>query len=338
MKITKTKKGYTTVIGIGRDDAGRTRTKRFTAASKDDLLLAIATYRAEEHAPAPRTFGDALTAYIAAREPHRSPVTLRGYHIIDRGLKTAHSAFYGHELRDITDSDVQSVIDAMCRDGYSVKTIRNWIGLINSVLIAEKLPPAHTIMPQRRIIDHPIPSAGEVRMMLCLLHGSPLEVPFNLAILSLRRSEICAITSEDVDPDGVLHISKALVSPDGGGKIVKQTTKTDTSNRYVQLSPRIADMIRQQGRATDMNPNSLTRAWSRFLSKYKFPSYRLHDCRHFFASYCHALGIPEADILAGGGWKTANVMRAVYRHSMARNRAGAAITSLASFERSLEKL
>ena len=27
-----------------------------------------------------------------------------------------------------------------------------------------------------------------------------------------------------------------------------------------------------------------------------FPPYRLHDCRYFFASYCHAEGVNEANI------------------------------------------
>ena len=87
------------------------------------------------------------------------------------------------------------------------------------------------------------------------------------------------------------------------------------------------DLIRERGVPT-YHPSTLTNQFHDFLVRYKFPPYRLHDCRHFFASYCHSIGIPEADILAGGGWKTANVMKAVYRHSMARNRASAAINNL----------
>ena len=330
MKITKTKKGYTAVVNIGRDENGRARTKRFTAPSKSELLASVAAFNGDQYNRTRRTFLTALDAYIDAREPHRSPSTMRGYQIIRRGLTSRYAAFCGLETGKITDDDVQRIIDTLFRDGYSQKTIRNWIGLINSVLIAEKRPPAHIIMPQKQPKDRPIPTAGEIRMMLCLLHGTPLEVPFNLAILSLRRSEICAVTAADVDRDGILHVSKATVNPDGGGTIVREATKTDTSNRYIQLPPEIADRIRKDGRATNYHPNSLTRAYAEFLQKYKFPPYRLHDCRHFFASFCHSQNVPEADILAAGGWKTASVMKSVYRHSMARSRAGAAIASLSS--------
>ena len=330
MKITKTKKGYTTVVKIGRDENGKSRTKRFTAPSKPELLKLVSEFNGDKYNRARRTFLTALDAYIDARKPHRSPSTMRGYQIIRRGLTSRYSAFCGLEIGRIADDDVQRIIDTLFRDGYSPKTVRNWIGLINSVLIAEKCPPAHIIMPQKQPADHPIPTAGEIRMMLCLLHGTPLEVPFNLAILSLRRSEICAVTAADVDRDGILHVSKATVNPDGGGTIVREATKTDTSNRFIQLPPEIADRIRQNGRATNYHPNSLTRAYAEFLQKYKFPPYRLHDCRHFFASFCHSQNVPEADILAAGGWKTASVMKSVYRHSMARSRAGAAIASLSS--------
>ena len=330
MKITQTKKGlYTTVISLGREN-GKVKTKRFTAPSKPELLLAVATFNGERRDRTRRTFLTALDAYIDAREPHRSPSTMRGYQIIRRGLTSRYSAFCGLEIGRIMDDDVQRIIDTLFRDGYSQKTIRNWIGLINSVLIAEKRPPSRIIMPQKQPADRPIPTAGEIRMLLCLMHGTPLEVPFNLAILSLRRSEICAVTAADVDRDGVLHVSKATVNLDGGGTIVREATKTDTSNRYIQLPPEIANQIRRNGRATNYHPSSLTRAYAEFLQKYKFPPYRLHDCRHFFASFCHSQNVPEADILAAGGWKTASVMKSVYRHSMARSRAGAAIASLSS--------
>lgn len=333
MKITKTKKGlYTTVVGLGQDRSGKMRTKRFTAPSKDALLLAVASYRAEDYEAEhrPRTFEEALDAYITARESLRSASTLRGYKSVQRSIKERCAGFCGLPVPSVDDRAVQAIVDDLQKDGYTPKTIRNWVGLINSVLIAEKRSPVRVILPQRRITDREIPTEAEIRMLLCLLHGSRLEVPFNLAILSLRRSEICAITADDLDSRNILHVHKGTVQLDGGGVITKNAPKTDTSNRFIQLPADIADLIRRQGRATTYGPSALTKAYSQFLAKYKFPPYRLHDCRHFFASYCHEHGVPEADILAGGGWKTANVMKSVYRHSMARNRAGAAITSLRS--------
>ena len=74
--------------------------------------------------------------------------------------------------------------------------------------------------------------------------------------------------------------------------------------------------------------NQLTDRWSEFLSRYRFPPYRFHDLRHFFASFAHARGVSDADILAAGGWKTSNVMQTVYRQSMDKNRAAGEISAL----------
>ena len=330
MKISKTKKGkFTAVIGIGKNSEGKYITKRFTADSRQELMLLISQFQAdafdkETH----RTFGDALECFLSVRESHRSPSTMRGYRNIQKGLKTRHSVFNSIEIAKITDDDVQRVIDSLFRDGYSVKSVKNWVGLINSVLIAEKMPSAKVIMPQRQIVDRQIPTDGEIRMMLCLLHGSRLEVPFQLAILGLRRSEICALDLSDLDKNGVLHIHKAKIMDHEGAYHVKNSPKNDTSNRFVQLPEALVKQIRSQGFVCDYKPNYFTQAYSLFLKRYKFPPYRLHDCRHFFASYCHSQGIVEADILAAGGWKTPNIMRSVYRHSMAKNRASDTIINL----------
>ena len=324
MKITRTKHGYTTVVYIGDH-----KSKRFSAPTRDQLRQTANDYlNRARSASSAHTFSDALTAYISAREAMRSASTIRSYKSMERALVTRYAAFCSLELASVNDDSVQAVVDDLHRAAYSVKTIRNVIGLINSVLSANKLPPARVIVPASPADTREIPTAGEVRMMLCLLHNHPLETPVKLALLGLRRGEICALTLDDLDRDGVIHIHRSKVSQDGGGHVVNASPKNDSSNRYVQLPPDLADAIRRQGYVTHMSPNTLTDSFRRFLKRYDFPAYRLHDCRHFFASYCHSVGVPEADILAGGGWKTAHVMRSVYRHSMHRNRASQAVGSL----------
>jgi len=44
--------------------------------------------------------------------------------------------------------------------------------------------------------------------------------------------------------------------------------------------------------------------------------FSLHKFRHYFASKMSALNIPEADIIAMGGWETDYVMKTVYRHAL----------------------
>ena len=47
------------------------------------------------------------------------------------------------------------------------------------------------------------------------------------------------------------------------------------------------------------------------------PHIRFHDLRHFFASYLHLKGVPDAYIEKYGGWKPgSNVMKKVYRNTI----------------------
>ena len=329
MKIYRTKTNkYTCVADVGTDADGKRRKKRFTADSRADLRQMVTQYKAAKHIYFNSAlFGDCLRRYIDARDGLVSPSTVRGYRTIERGLTDRYPALLARPVDALTDKDVQPVINALYREGRTPKTLRNWLSLINAVLIAERQTPVKPVMPAKVITDRPIPSIDEIQEMLRLMDGSRLEVPFRLALFGLRRGEICALTPDDLDERNVLHIHRSAVAQDGGSIIVKDTPKTDASNRYVQLPEALAEMLRERG-FYYYSLNGLTVAYSKFCRRHGFPPYRFHDCRHFFASYCHRIGVPEADILAGGGWKTSNIMRQVYRHSMARNAATDAVSRL----------
>ncbi|MDO4620394.1 MAG: hypothetical protein Q4B09_07220, partial [Lachnospiraceae bacterium] len=60
-------------------------------------------------------------------------------------------------------------------------------------------------------------------------------------------------------------------------------------------------------------PAALSEVFPRFLRSNGFPVFRLHDCRHFFASYCHdVMGLSDAQIMKLGGWSTPHIMKRVY--------------------------
>lgn len=332
MKITKTKRGkFTAVVHVGSDQSGKPVKKRFTADSRPELTQIVSDYLSQHRVLVEsHLFRDALERYIAVRTPYKSPSTIRGYKSIQNVLNAEFAPFCSISTASVTSADVQKVIDGMKASGCSPKTIKNRVGLISSVLISEGLPAPKVQTPRIPLPDRKIYTQGEVKMIMCLLHGHKLEIPFQLAILGLRRSEICALDLSDLDRDDVLHVHKSVVAVPGGGFQINQVPKTDTSNRFIQLPHHLAEQIRRQGCVSPYKLSSIDRAYRRFLTEYRFPDYRLHDCRHFFASYCHACGIADADILAAGGWKTPHVMQKVYRHSMAQNSASSAVTSLIS--------
>ena len=64
------------------------------------------------------------------------------------------------------------------------------------------------------------------------------------------------------------------------------------------------------------HPNALNKAIHRFQKQLDIPPFKFHALRSYFASYAHSLGIPDADIMALGGWETDAIMKKVYRKSM----------------------
>jgi integrase len=63
------------------------------------------------------------------------------------------------------------------------------------------------------------------------------------------------------------------------------------------------------------------KALHRYQEQLGIPAFRFHDLRHFFASYSHLQGMPEAAILSTGGWKSDHVMKSIYRHEMEQKQA-----------------
>jgi integrase len=155
-------------------------------------------------------------------------------------------------------------------------------------------------------------------------------VPFFLAALSLRRSEICALDPAQDLHGNELTISRACVRG-VDGYVIKNTPKTDASYRTIQLPAALADRIRSQGYVYRYNPNQLDKTLHRVQKKLGIPSFSIHKFRHFFASYAHdKLKLSDAQIQKIGGWSS-DVMKRVYRHAMNEDEAREMIADRFSF-------
>jgi len=88
-----------------------------------------------------------------------------------------------------------------------------------------------------------IPTADDIKATLDALKGTEHELAIRLCCFGLRRSEVCALTPEDLD-NNTLHISKAVVK-DKNRQYVVKTTKTTASDRYVVIPSDLAVQIRQ---------------------------------------------------------------------------------------------
>jgi len=315
VKIEKLKSGlYRTVVYLGKDANGKRIQKSLTDTSRQRLARRasemVETYRGK--AVRLDTFSSALDAYITARSTVLSPSTIAGYRSIERTL-AKQDWFTSKPLLDITDADMRRLVSVL---NLFPKTLRNITGLVSAVFDFNGLKSPSVRLPAKAPTDRPIPDADTVTAMLQAARGTRLEVPLGLAMMGLRRSEICALSVTDLDRDDILHIHRAAVY--GPELVIKDTTKTASSDRYIKIPHQLAQMIRKQGYVTEMTPKALSCTFPHFLRRHGFPQMRLHDCRHFMASYLHSLGVPDAEIMRMGGWKTDHVMKTVYRHALAQ--------------------
>ena len=102
----------------------------------------------------------------------------------------------------------------------SPKSVSNHHGFISAVLnVFSPNLKLNTTLPQKSKNEPYIPSDDDVKRILEYASGSKYEIPIVLACYGLRRSEICALTPEDLDGD-VVTINKALVQDENKEWIV----------------------------------------------------------------------------------------------------------------------
>jgi len=222
--------------------------------------------------------------------------------------------FRKQPVSDITQIEINKLVNEISK-GKFPKTVRNYHGFLTAVLgtFYPNLK-VSTTLPQKVKSEPYTPSQGDVKRILEAVKGTQYEVPITLACYGMRRSEICALTPEDIDGD-IVHISKAMVQNEKKEWVVK-TTKTTESTRSIIIPESLAEKIQAKGCVYKGHPGCITKYLERVEDRLGIPRFPLHKLRHYFASEMSALGVPEADILRMGGWETDHVMKSVYRHSM----------------------
>ena len=265
-----------------------------------------------EAVPTKGSFQNRAEEYIGLRSEIISPSTIPGYESMLANLPTW---FTMKDVAHITQEDLQRLVNKHSAN-HSPKSVHNVHGFVSSVL--RQFRPdmiIRTTLPQKVENEPYTPSYEEVKKILDASRDDVrYHICFELALMGLRRSEICALTLEDIE-DNILTVNKAKVKNKDGEWVIK-TTKTQESTRKVYIPDFLVKEIEEKGSIFDGYPNTILVALNRYQDKLEIPRFRLHDCRHFFASYAHSQGVCDADIMASGGWKTDHTMKRVYRHEM----------------------
>ena len=262
-----------------------------------------------------RTFLHAAEEYLKSKSNVLSPSTIKGYRSILRNLP---SEFKDRVASDIENRDIQTFINNYSKK-HSPKTVRNVYGFITAVLTSINPNTKFSVTtPQKIKKNIYIPTDEDVRKIFEYSKGTMFEVALMLAAMGLRRSEICALSINDLDGN-LLTIQKDMVQDENNNWIIR-TTKTEESTRQVYIPDYVADRIRELGYIYNGHPNSILIYLHKAQDRLAIPQFSLHKFRHYFATKLSYIpGLNEEDILKMGGWKTAHVMKDVYRHSMIEN-------------------
>ncbi|MCR5652907.1 MAG: site-specific integrase [Ruminococcus sp.] len=293
-------------------DNGKRRFKSFTAPTKKEVLALGYQFESEKQKLSrydEMTLQEAFDRYINARAGALSPSTVRGYGVIKRNSFEMLMPF---QLKDITAEMIQTAISEMSLT-MSPKTVRNRHGLLVSVLKAYR--PSlmiNTHLPQSEQKERAIPTAAEVRE--CLDNASEyLRVPILLASAgSLRRSEVCALTPEDITDLGV-RVNKAVVH-DSDRNLVTKYPKSTAGFRFCPLSKSMIKEVREW-KHFGLSPDKIKKEYQKLKNKHGY-EFTFHSFRHYFASELHAQGVPDKYIAKVGGWKDVSTVQKIYQHTL----------------------
>ncbi len=258
------------------------------------------------------TFKEAAEGYFKLKSNVLSPTTTRAYNCYLRNLP---EEFTRMQIDKIDPIIIQELINEIT-PRYSGKSVQNIHGFISAVLgVYRPNLKLHTTLPPKAKFEPCTPSSGIVEQIVEANRGTKYEVPFRLACYGLRRSEICALTVDDLEGN-YININKAYID-DGEKWITRPYNKTYGSTRKAFIDDELAEQIsRMDGKIWKYHPNTLRKRLITLLKKFDVPHFRMHDFRAFFVSYAHALGIPDAYIMAQGGWSSPTVMNRVYKRTL----------------------
>ena len=257
------------------------------------------------------TLSEAMTKYIDSKRNVLSPTTIRGYEKLKRN---AYSSISQIKTCRINQAIIQDWAN-MYAVSHSPKTVRNAHVFLVAVLNVYE-PSLHlkTKLPEAQKKTFYTPSDDDIKKLLKYIEGTELEKAVLLAAFgTLRRGEICALTSDDISGN-IITVNKSLVESDSG-KFVIKTTKTPSSNRQVQYPAFVIEKFEGiEGPLVNLRPGDISKHFGKIVKAAGLPHFRFHDLRHYSASIMHAIGIPDQYIMERGGWKTDRVLKTVYRN------------------------
>jgi len=278
-------------------------------AIKQDLL------EAEDRSQKP-TLSVAIDRYIEARQNILSPSTILGYRIIQRNR---FSAAMNRPVDAYDENGWQRLVNTEAKL-CSAKTLTNAFRFISSVIHEETGKRYSPKLPQ--IVSEPrkFLEPEQISVFVEAVRQTKYAIPAMLALCSLRRSEILALTWDKIDLEaGTIKVHGAVVRDESMNYIYKPENKNRSSRRTVpimipQLKDALAAVENKSGAVVTALPNAIRNGINRVCREADLPEVGIHGLRHSFASLAYHLGMPEKVAMQIGGWENDATMKKIYTH------------------------
>lgn len=272
---------------------------------------------------ADRTLTQAIDLWIQDNEARLSPATIRGYVTIQNN---GFASLMGMKCGKITDKAVASAINAECRK-YSAKTVVNRWRFIAQVLEWATEHRFEPMLPQVVVEPSQFLDQEEMDIFLKSIKGTKTEITALLALSSLRRSEIAALSWDNGDIDlknRWIHVRGSMVPDKGHKMITKKTNKNSASHRDVPIIEPLYEALSavkyKTGRVVPEHPSTMLTRINKACRDAGVPEVGCHGLRHSFASLCHILNVPAAVAMEIGGWSDRATMDRIYTHVSKRTK------------------
>ncbi len=303
---------YRCLIYIGMEN-GKRKYKSFTADTKKEAERKAVNYQSELE-DKQDTVNSMIECYIKSKEKVLSQTTLKAYISIKNNLMEEISLL---KVKSLNSSNVQAWIGSISI-GHSPKTVKNAYGLLSAAL--ESYAPEIRLsvkLPQQEKRKTYVPTDDEIKALMDYLkeYDYDMYVACSLAAFgTMRRSEICALTADDVKGN-IISVNKALVLSTDGEWITK-TTKNISSTREIEMPDFVINLLPKEGKLVKINPSRVSDRFIKYLKHLDMRRFRFHDLRHYSASIMHAIGVPDVYIMERGGWGSDHTLKNIYRGSM----------------------
>ena len=202
----------------------------------------------------------------------------------------------------------------------AAKTLRNSWLFLASVLKFAGVEIPNVQLPQVIRNERPWLTPDQIRVFVKAVSETKYAIPALLALHSLRRSEILAITWEKVDLEASsITVRGAIVQGEDQKFVEKTTNKNASSTREVPIMiPELRDALvkgKESGEPViTCTGGTLGRAINRICVEHNLPEVGVHGLRHSFASLAHHIGMPEEECMRIGGWSDWHTMHKIYTH------------------------